>query len=99
MNVYFRRLAYSMPLNVTKPETSNRTDASNSVSFQSEQDMETPNMLFQKDEVVHVVDFDSIKGSCTDSRRSNLNKMNRISEEKLDDKKRLSTSSYGDECI
>ena len=99
MNVYFRRLAYSMPLNVTKPETSNMTDASKSVSFQSEQDMETPNMLFQKDQIVHVVDFDSIQGSCTDSRRSNLSKMNRISEEKVDAKKRLSASSCDDECI
>ena len=74
-----------MPLNVSKPETSNITEASNSVSFQFEQDNANQVLLPQNDEVVHVVDFDTIKQSGTDCRRSKLSKMNRISEEKMDD--------------
>ena len=85
-----------MPLNVSKPETSNITEASNSVSFQFEQDNANQVLLPQNDEVVHVVDFDTIKKSGTDCRRSKLSKMNRISEEKMDDVKWISSSSFDD---
>ena len=50
------------------------------------------NQTFPNDEVVHLIDFDSIKESSADSRRVNLTKMMRISEEKVEDTNQLSFS-------
>ena len=56
------------------------------------ENIENQDFPLQNDEVVHLIDFDSIKESSADSRRVNLTKMMRISEEKVEDPNQLSFS-------
>lgn len=54
--------------------------------------IENQDFPLQNGEIVHLIDFDSIKESSADSRRVNLTKMMRISEEKVEYANQLSFS-------
>ena len=86
-----------MNKNEQRPTAYNRTNSTNSVSFQLPKDKVNRKVSIKEDDDVHIVDFDAIKDSSTNDVKSNgVAKMDRISEEQKGDLTISSCSSAGE---